>query len=133
MVKEASGNMAQIMEIARNRPKNFSLLSGDDSLAYSMIALGGDGCISVVSNEVPKEFSKLLRLCLAGNWAEALPLQFKLLPLMNINFIESSPIPVKTALAMMGMIEESFRLPLVHLTEPSRVKLKKVLDDLHLV
>ncbi len=132
MVKEASGNMAQIMEIARNRPKNFSLLSGDDSLAYSIIALGGDGCISVVSNEIPKEFSKLLRLCLAGNWAEALPLQFKLLPLMNINFIESSPIPVKTALAMMGMIEESFRLPLVHLTEPSRVKLKKVLDDLKL-
>jgi 4-hydroxy-tetrahydrodipicolinate synthase len=133
MVKEASGNMAQIMEIARNRPKNFSLLSGDDSLAYSMIALGGDGCISVVSNEVPKEFSKLMRLCLAGNWAEALPLHFKLLPLMNINFIESSPIPVKTALAMMGMIEESFRLPLVHLTEPSRVKLKKVMDDLKLV
>jgi 4-hydroxy-tetrahydrodipicolinate synthase len=133
MVKEASGNMAQIMEIARNRPKNFSLLSGDDSLAYSMIALGGDGCISVVSNEVPKEFSKLLRLCLSGNWAEALPLHFKLLPLMNINFIESSPIPVKTALAMMGMIEESFRLPLVHLTEPSRVKLKKALDDLQLV
>jgi 4-hydroxy-tetrahydrodipicolinate synthase len=133
MAKEASGNMAQIMEIARNKPKNFSLLSGDDSLAYSIIALGGDGCISVVSNEVPKEFSSLLRLCLSGSWTEALQLQYKLLPLMNINFIESSPIPVKTALAMMGMIEESLRLPLVHLTEPSRVKLKKVLDDLKLL
>ncbi|MBN1397099.1 MAG: 4-hydroxy-tetrahydrodipicolinate synthase [Bacteroidetes bacterium] len=133
MVKEASGNMAQIMEIARNKPKNFSLLSGDDSLAYSIIALGGDGCISVVSNEVPKEFSNLLRLCLSGNWTEALQLQYRLLPLMNVNFIESSPIPVKTALAMMGMIEESFRLPLVHLTEPSRVKLKKVLDELKLL
>jgi len=133
MVKEASGNMAQIMEIARNKPKNFSLLSGDDSLAYSIIALGGDGSISVVSNEVPKEFSNLLRLCLAGNWTEALQLQFKLLPLMNINFIESSPIPVKTALAMMGMIDETVRLPLVHITEPSRVKLKKVLDDLKLL
>jgi 4-hydroxy-tetrahydrodipicolinate synthase len=133
MAKEASGNIAQIMEIARNMPKHFSLLSGDDSLAYSIIALGGDGCISVVSNEVPKEFSKLIRLCLAGNWAEALPLHYKLLPLMNVNFIESSPIPVKSALAMMGMIEETVRLPLVPLTDPSRIKLKSLLADLNLV
>jgi 4-hydroxy-tetrahydrodipicolinate synthase len=133
MVKEASCNMTQVMEIARNKPKNFSLLSGDDALAYSIIALGGDGCISVVSNEMPKEYSRLMRLCLQGEWAEALQLQFRLLPLMNINFIESSPIPVKTALAMMGMIEESFRLPLVPITDPSRAKLKKVLEDLQLV
>jgi 4-hydroxy-tetrahydrodipicolinate synthase len=133
MVKEASCNMAQVMEIARNKPKSFSLLSGDDALAYSIIALGGDGCISVVSNEVPKEYSHLIRLCLKGEWAKALPLHYRLLPLMNINFVESSPIPVKTALAMMGMIEESFRLPLVPITEPSRVKLKKVLEDLKLV
>ena len=132
MVKEASGNMTQIMEIARNMPKHFSLLSGDDSLAYSIIALGGDGCISVVSNEVPKEYSQLLRLCLKGNWTEALQLQYRLLPLMNVNFIESSPTPVKAALAMMGMMEETLRLPLVPLTEPSRVKLKKVLADLKL-
>jgi 4-hydroxy-tetrahydrodipicolinate synthase len=133
MVKEASGNMAQIMEIARNRPKNFSLLSGDDSLAYSIVALGGDGCISVVSNEMPKEFSQLMRLCLKGEWAEALQLHFRLLPLMSVNFIESSPIPVKAALAMMGLIEETLRLPLVPITEASRVKLKKVLDDLKLI
>jgi 4-hydroxy-tetrahydrodipicolinate synthase len=133
MVKEASGNMAQIMEIARNRPKNFSLLSGDDSLAYSIVALGGDGCISVVSNETPKEFSRLMRLCLKGEWAEALQLHFRLLPLMSVNFIESSPIPVKAALAMMGLIEETLRLPLVPITEAGRVKLKKVLDDLKLV
>jgi 4-hydroxy-tetrahydrodipicolinate synthase len=133
MVKEASGNMAQIMEIARNMPKHFSLLSGDDSLAYSIIALGGDGCISVVSNEVPKEYSNLLRLCLKGNWTEALQLHYRLLPLMNINFIESSPTPVKTALAMMGMMEETLRLPLVPLTEPSRVKLKNALAELKLV
>jgi 4-hydroxy-tetrahydrodipicolinate synthase len=133
MVKEASGNMTQIMEIARNMPKHFSLLSGDDSLAYSIIALGGDGCISVVSNEVPKEYSNLLRLCLKGNWTEALQLHYRLLPLMNINFIESSPTPVKTALAMMGMMEETLRLPLVPLTEPSRVKLKNVLAELKLV
>ncbi|RPI00769.1 MAG: 4-hydroxy-tetrahydrodipicolinate synthase, partial [Ignavibacteriae bacterium] len=133
MVKEASGNMAQVMEIARNKPKDFSLLSGDDALAYSIIALGGDGCISVVSNEVPKEYSQLIRLCLNGDFKEALTLQFRLLPLMNINFIESSPIPVKTALAMMGMIEEAFRLPLVPITDASRAKLKKVLEDLKLV
>jgi 4-hydroxy-tetrahydrodipicolinate synthase len=133
MVKEASGNMAQIMEIARNKPKDFSLLSGDDALAYSIIALGGDGCISVVSNEVPKEFSDLMRLCLKGEWNEALQLHFRLLPLMNINFIESSPIPVKTALAMMGMIEEAFRLPMVPISEPNRAKVKKVLEELRLV
>ncbi|MGA3286162.1 MAG: 4-hydroxy-tetrahydrodipicolinate synthase [Bacteroidota bacterium] len=133
MVKEASGNMTQIMEIARNMPKHFSLLSGDDSLAYSIIALGGDGCISVVSNEVPKEYSNLLRLCLKGNWTEALQLHYRLLPLMNVNFIESSPAPVKTALAMMGMMEETLRLPLVPLTEPSRVKLKNALAELKLV
>jgi 4-hydroxy-tetrahydrodipicolinate synthase len=133
MVKEASCNMAQVMEIARNKPKNFSLLSGDDALAYSIIALGGDGCISVASNEVPKEYSRLMRLCLKGNWSEALQLHYRLLPLMNINFIESSPIPVKTALAMMGLIDEAFRLPMVPITEPNRVKLKKVLEDLKLI
>lgn len=133
MVKEASGNISQIMEIARNMPKHFSLLSGDDALAYSIVALGGDGCISVVSNEVPKHYSQLMRLCLQGKWTEALQLQYELLPLMNVNFIESSPIPVKTALAMMGMMEETLRLPMVPLTEPSRVKLKKILDDLKLL
>jgi 4-hydroxy-tetrahydrodipicolinate synthase len=133
MVKEASGNLAQVMEIARNKPKNFSLLSGDDALAYSIIALGGDGCISVVSNEVPKEYSDLMRLCLKGEWNKALQLQYRLLPLMNINFVESSPIPVKTALAMMGMIEEAFRLPMVPISDPNRAKVKKVLEDLTLV
>jgi 4-hydroxy-tetrahydrodipicolinate synthase len=133
MAKEASGNLAQIMEIARNKPENFSLLSGDDSLAYSIVALGGDGCISVVSNEAPREFSDLMRLCIKGEWSEALKLHYLLLPLMNVNFIESSPIPVKTALAMMGYIEETVRLPLVPLTEASRIKLKKVLDDLKLL
>jgi 4-hydroxy-tetrahydrodipicolinate synthase len=133
MVKEASGNIAQVMEIARNKPKNFSLLSGDDALAYSIVALGGDGCISVVSNEMPKEYSDLMRFCLNGEWTNALQLHYRLLPLMNINFIESSPIPVKTALSMMGMIEEVFRLPMVPLTELNRAKLKKVLEDLKLV
>ncbi len=133
MAKEASGNIAQVMEIIRNMPKHFSLLSGDDALAYSIVALGGDGCISVVSNEAPKEYSQLMRLCLKGEWTEALRLQYRLLPLMNINFIESSPIPAKAALAMMGLMEETVRLPLVPLTEPSRVKLKNALAELKLV
>jgi 4-hydroxy-tetrahydrodipicolinate synthase len=121
------------MEIARNKPEHFSLLSGDDALAYSIVALGGDGCISVVSNEIPNEFSQLMRLCLKGQWDEARKLHYRLLPLMDANFIESNPIPVKTALAMMGMIEEAFRLPMVPLTEQSRLKLKKVLEDLKLI
>jgi 4-hydroxy-tetrahydrodipicolinate synthase len=133
MVKEASNNIAQVMEIARNKPKNFSLLSGDDALAYIIISLGGDGCISVVSNEVPKEYSHLMRLCLNGEWKKALQVQYRLLPLMNINFIESSPIPVKAALAMMGMIEEVYRLPMVRMTEPNRVKVRKVLEELQLI
>ena len=132
-VKEASGNVAQIMEIARNKPRGFSLLSGDDALTLPMMALGGDGCISVVANEMPKEFSEMVRCCLKGKWENALDLHNKLLPLMNANFIEANPIPVKAALAMMGMIEEVYRLPLVPLIDKSRDKLKKVLHDLKLI
>jgi 4-hydroxy-tetrahydrodipicolinate synthase len=133
MVKEASGNMAQIMEIARNKPAHFSLLSGDDAFTLPLMALGGDGCISVVANEVPKEFSGMVRACLRGKWDRALELHNTLLPLMNANFIESNPIPVKTALAMMGVIQESFRLPMVPMSQKNRDKLKGVLDELHLL
>lgn len=133
MVKEASGNMAQIMEIARNKPAHFSLLSGDDAFTLPLMALGGDGCISVVANEVPKEFSGMVRACLRGKWDRALEVHNTLLPLMNANFIESNPIPVKTALAMMGMMQESFRLPMVPLSQKNRDKLKGVLDELHLL
>ncbi len=132
-VKEASGNMAQIMEIARNKPQGFSLLSGDDALTLPMMSLGGDGCISVVANETPKDFSDMVRFCLKGQWDRALVLHNKLLPLMNINFIEANPIPVKAALAMMGMIEEVFRLPLVPIGDKNREKLKAVLKDLSLI
>jgi 4-hydroxy-tetrahydrodipicolinate synthase len=133
MVKEASGNMAQIMEIARNKPAHFSLLSGDDAFTLPLMALGGDGCISVVANEVPKEFSGMVRACLRGKWDRALEVHNMLLPLMNANFIESNPIPVKTALAMMGMIQESFRLPMVPLSQKNRDTLRGVLDELHLL
>ena len=128
-VKEASGNMAQIMEIARNKPRGFSLLSGDDALTLPMMSLGGDGCISVVANETPKDFSDMVRFCLKGQWDMALSLHNKLLPLMNMNFVEANPIPVKAALAMMGLIEEVYRLPLVPIGDKNREKLKTVLKD----
>lgn len=132
-VKEASGNFAQIMEVARNKPKDFSLLSGDDALTLPLVSVGGDGCISVVANETPRDFSDMVRACLKGGWKKALALHNKLLPLMNVNFIESSPIPVKAALAMMGMIEEVYRLPLVRISEKNREKLRSVLAGLKLV
>ncbi len=132
-VKEASGNMAQIMEIARNKPEKLSLLSGDDALTLPMMALGGDGCISVVANETPKDFSDMVRYCLKGKWDKALKFHNKLLPLMNINFVEANPIPVKAAVAMMGMIEEVYRLPLVPISEKNREKLKAILAVLGLV
>lgn len=133
MVKEASGNMGQIMEIARHKPKEFSLVSGDDALTIPLMSVGGDGCISVVANEVPHEFSEMVRSCLAGKWDKALQLHNRLLDLMNINFVESNPIPVKTALAMMGKLEEEFRLPLVPISEKNREKLAAVLHNLNLL
>jgi len=132
-VKEASGNLGQIMEIARNRPKHFSLLSGDDAFTLPLMAVGGDGCISVVANEIPRLFSDMVRYCLKGKWDKARELHHKILPLMNVNFIESNPIPVKTALSMMGMIEEVYRLPLVPISDNNRAKLKTVMAELGLV
>jgi len=132
-IKEASGNMSQIMNILRNRPPDFLVLSGDDSISLPLIALGGDGAISVVANETPALFSQMIHSALDGNWQQALELHNKLLPLMEINFIESSPIPVKTALAMMKLIDENFRLPLVPLSTKNRPLLQKVLADLDLI
>lgn len=132
-IKEASGNFSQIMEILRNRPSGFGVWSGDDVLTLPLMALGADGVVSVASNEVPKMFSQMVRYCLKGNFDKALVLHNKLLPLMEMNFIESNPIPVKAALAMMGMIEERYRLPLVPLSENHRPKLKAILSDLGLL
>src|SRR5687768_4926903 len=99
-VKEASGNLSQIMEILRSRPEGFQVLSGDDALTLALIALGGEGLISVASNEAPALMSQLNDLALAGNWDEARRLHYRLLPLMEANFIESSPGPVKAAMAL---------------------------------
>ena len=132
-VKEASGNLGQIMEILRGRPEGFRVLSGDDSFTFPMIALGGDGLISVASNEAPDLMSQMVELALAGKWNEARQLHYKLLPLMDVNFIESSPGPVKAALAMMGLIEESYRLPLVPIQEQSKARVRSVLTELGLL
>ena len=132
-VKEASGNLSQIMEILRERPEGFHVLSGDDAITLPMIALGADGLISVASNEAPELMSRLVDLALAGKWDEARDLQYKLLPLMEANFIESSPGPVKAAMAMMGLLEENFRLPLVPIQEKSRERMREVITELGLL
>ncbi|HEY0005464.1 MAG TPA: 4-hydroxy-tetrahydrodipicolinate synthase [Pyrinomonadaceae bacterium] len=131
--KEASGNLSQIMEILRGRPKGFRLLSGDDALTFPLIALGADGLISVASNEAPGLMSQMVEAALAGDWTSARELHYRLLPLMEVNFIESSPGPVKAALAMMGLIEEHYRLPLVPVMEESRERVRACLAELGLL
>jgi len=132
-VKEASGNLSQIMEILRGRPEGFRVISGDDALTLALIALGAEGLISVASNEAPTLMSQLNELALAGKWDEARALHYRLLPLMEGNFIESSPGPVKAAMAMMGLLEENLRLPLVPVQEKTRARLREILDELGLL
>jgi 4-hydroxy-tetrahydrodipicolinate synthase len=132
-VKEASGNLSQIMEILRSRPEGFRVISGDDALTLALIALGGEGLISVASNEAPKLMSELNDHALAGNWDEARALHYRLLPLMEANFIESSPGPVKAAMALMGLLEENLRLPLVPVQEKTRARMREVLNELGLL
>ncbi|HYO92377.1 MAG TPA: 4-hydroxy-tetrahydrodipicolinate synthase [Pyrinomonadaceae bacterium] len=128
-VKEASGNLSQIMEILRERPEGFRVLSGDDAVTLPLIALGADGVISVVSNEAPSLMAEVVNLALEGKWEEARAAHYRLLPLMEANFIESSPGPVKAAMAMMGLLEESLRLPLVPVEEKTRETLRRILTD----
>ena len=132
-VKEASGNIGQIMDIIRDRPAKFRVLAGDDMTALPVVALGGDGVVSVVSNEAPGMMRTLIDAALEGDHARARELHYKLLPLMNANFIESNPIPVKAALAMMGLVEETYRLPLVRMSAANREKLAKVVEELGLL
>jgi 4-hydroxy-tetrahydrodipicolinate synthase len=132
-VKEASGNLSQIMEILRDRPEGFRVLSGDDAITLPMIALGADGLISVASNEAPQMMSRMVDLALDSNWNEARELHYRLLALMEVNFIESSPGPVKAGLAMMNLIGENYRLPLVPIQEKSRARVREVLAELGLL
>ena len=132
-VKEASGNLGQIMEILRGRPAGFRVLSGDDAMTLAMLALGADGLVSVASNEAPAEMSRMVEAALAGRWDEARELHYKLLPLMDVNFVETSPGPVKAAMKMMGLLEEELRLPLVPVGEKTRARVREVLVEVGLL
>ena len=131
--KEASGDLSQIMTILRDRPPNFCVLSGDDAVTLPLIALGADGVVSVASNEVPDAMARLTDLALRGDWAAARTLHYRLLPLMEANFIESNPGPVKAALAALGLVEEHVRLPLVPVQEQTRARMRAVLAELGLL
>ena len=132
-IKEASGDLGQVMTILAGRTKVFSVLSGEDDLTLAMISLGAEGVISVVSNEVPNEMSKMVRYALNGKLDLAREIHYRLLGLMNANFIETNPIPVKAALAMMGRIGENYRLPLVPMAPVNRAKLADELKELGLI
>jgi 4-hydroxy-tetrahydrodipicolinate synthase len=131
-VKEASGNVTQICEILAAVPDDFVVLSGDDALTLPLMAVGGRGVISVASNEVPSEMSKMVEHAEREDFRAARVLHRRLLPLLLLNFIESNPIPVKSAMAAMGLLEENYRLPMVPPREPSRARIRQVLADLEL-
>ena len=131
-VKEASGNVTQMCEICRAVPASFLVLSGDDALTLPVMSVGGRGIVSVASNEVPGDMSRMVELAEQNDFAAARKVHHDLLPLMQVNFIESSPIPVKAAMAMMGLLEEIYRLPLVPPRPASRDRIARVLRDLGL-
>lgn len=126
-IKEASGSITQQAEVLRLVPADFKVLSGDDAFTFPLMALGGVGVISVVSNAIPRQITHLAHLLLDGNYDEARKLNTKLLPLMQVAFIETNPVPVKAALAMMGMIQEVYRLPMCPMKPENRAKLEKEL------
>jgi 4-hydroxy-tetrahydrodipicolinate synthase len=131
-VKEASGNIGQIANIASQMPAGFRLLSGDDAVTLPLIALGGCGLISVASNEIPAEMAQLCDCARRYDFGAAQAIQKKFLPLMEVNFVESNPIPVKWAMAKMGLLEPVYRLPMVAPQAASQAKIEKVLGDLKL-
>lgn len=131
-VKEASGDLGQIMQIVSQRRAGFSVLSGDDALTLPMAALGCQGVISVVSNLIPAQMSRLVRLACSGQADEARSLHYEYLDLMNLNFVESNPIPVKYALFRMGRIQESYRLPMCELGQAGRERMDHELERLNL-
>ena len=132
-VKEASGNISQIAEVLNAVPESFLVFSGDDAITLPVIALGGVGIISVASNEIPAEMAALTRAALNNDWTTARNIHRKYLPLMQANFIESNPLPVKAALAMMGKIEEVYRLPLLPMRRDTRSKLQKIATEVGLI
>jgi 4-hydroxy-tetrahydrodipicolinate synthase len=132
-IKEASGRIVQIGAVCAQTPEQFTVLSGDDSVTLPAIALGARGVISVASNEIPAEMTRLTRLCLGGKFDEARMLHRKLLPLMDVNFAETNPIPVKAAMAAMGLIEPVWRLPLCPPRPETMERIRGILESMGLV
>jgi 4-hydroxy-tetrahydrodipicolinate synthase len=132
-VKEASGNINQMAEVCNVVPEHFAVLSGDDVVTLPLIALGGVGIISVASNEIPREMAEMTRAALSNDWETARRIHRKYLPLMLANFVESNPLPVKAVLAMMGKIEEVYRLPMLPMRRDTRSKLQKVAGEVGLI
>ena len=132
-VKEASGNISQMAEVCNVVPETFAVLSGDDAVTLPLIALGGVGIISVASNEIPREMAEMTRAALNNDWETARRIHRKYLPLMLANFIESNPLPVKAVLAMMGKIEEVYRLPMLPMRRDTRSKLQRVAAEAGLI
>jgi 4-hydroxy-tetrahydrodipicolinate synthase len=127
-VKEASGNIGQMANVIHEVPPQFTVLSGDDAITIPLMALGGRGVISVVSNEIPGPMAQLTQACLRGDYETARSVQARYLPLMNVNFIESNPIPVKAAMGLMGLLEPVYRLPMCPPSAASLAKIEKVLE-----
>ena len=132
-IKEASGNISQMAAILNAVPDSFNVLSGDDAITLPLIALGGRGVISVVSNEIPAEMARLTRLALDGDFAAAREIHRRVHPLMEVNFVESNPIPVKAAMAQMRLLEPVWRLPLVAPKAESEARIRAVLESLDLL
>jgi len=129
-VKEASGSIAQVATILNQVPATFTVLSGDDSVTIPVMALGGRGIVSVVSNQIPGEMTQLAQACLGGDFETARRIQAHYLPLMNVNFVESNPIPVKAAMGLMGLLDPVYRLPM---TPPSPANLARIATVLEAV
>jgi 4-hydroxy-tetrahydrodipicolinate synthase len=127
-VKEASGNIGQVANILHDVPTSFTVLSGDDAVTIPLMALGGRGVISVVSNQIPREMTQLAAACLEGDFDRARMWQARYLPLMNVNFVESNPIPVKAAMALMGLLEPVYRLPMTPPSPANLAHIEKVLE-----
>jgi 4-hydroxy-tetrahydrodipicolinate synthase len=132
-VKEASGSLTQMCEICRALPADFIVVSGDDALTLPLMAVGGRGIISVVSNEIPKEMVQMVEAAERNDFAAARAIHARIMPLMQVNFVESNPGPVKAAMAAMGLLEEAYRLPMVPPRPESKEKILAVLNDLKLV
>ncbi len=132
-VKEASGNIAQMAKICATLPDDFAVFGGDDVVTIPLTALGGRGVISVASNEIPAEMAQLTQLALDGNWSEARTIFAKYLPLMEVNFIDSNPVPVKTAMAFMNLLQPVWRLPLVATDSSKASRIRGVLETVGLL